>query len=682
MPIIDSKTKKIIKDPTLKELEEIAKEMRAYSIIAITAAGSGHTGGTMSIIDIATALYFKKIRHDPTNPDWPGRDRVFWSAGHKAPALYAVLGMSGYFNIDDSVLLRKLSSGFEGHPNRFKLPGIEVSSGSLGQGLGVALGSAISAKLNRRKYNVYCILGDGELNEGSVWEAAMSASHHRLDNLIAIVDRNRLQIDGYTSDVMEIEPLRDKWQSFGWQVYECNGHNMEEIMSALNRASSVSGKPSVIIANTVKGKGISFAENVCAYHGISPKDGVTGDESLETALKDIKCSYFTKEKVDKLLKKALAYQSKIDKKIESIIPKFSTGYFWNETDDMKVIMIPTRMGFGKGIEKAGSDSRVITLGADITDSIKISSFYKNNPERKSRFFSVGIAEANMTVVAAGLAKEGLIPFIGSYGVFSTGRNWDQLRTTVCYNNFNVKIVDAHGGISVGPDGATHQTLEDITNLYYLPNMHIAVPSDSIEAEKATLAMKELYGPAAIRLAREATPVITKIKSPYEFGIANIIRYREKKKNFTDAFKIYLSTDYKSENEDITIIACGPMVAEAIRAAYIMKEEFGTEVRVINVHTVKPIDYGAIINAAKDTKIIITAEEHQRGGFGNIIAGIISEKKNYKDPYIMGMIGIEDRFGESGKPWELMKSFGLTAEFIAKKAMDLLNIVECRNNVDE
>ena len=214
MPIIDSKTKKIIKDPTLKELEEIAKEMRAYSIIAITAAGSGHTGGTMSIIDIATALYFKKIRHDPTNPDWPDRDRVFWSAGHKAPALYAVLGMSGYFNIDDSVLLRKLSSGFEGHPNRFKLPGIEVSSGSLGQGLGVALGSAISAKLNRRKYNVYCILGDGELNEGSVWEAAMSASHHRLDNLVAIVDRNRLQIDGYTSDVMEIEPLRDKWQSF------------------------------------------------------------------------------------------------------------------------------------------------------------------------------------------------------------------------------------------------------------------------------------------------------------------------------------------------------------------------------------------------------------------------------------------------------------------------------------
>jgi transketolase len=641
MPIIDSKTNKIIKDLTLKELEKIAKEMRAYSIIAITAAGSGHTGGTMSIIDIATALYFKKIRHDPTNPDWPDRDRVFWSAGHKAPALYAVLGMSGYFNIDDIVLLRKLSSGFEGHPNRFKLPGIEVSSGSLGQGLGVALGSAISTKLNRRKYNVYCILGDGELNEGSVWEAAMSASHHRLDNLIAIVDRNRLQIDGYTSDVMEIEPLIDKWQSFGWQVYECNGHDMEEIMSALNRASSASGKPSVIIANTVKGKDISFAENVCAYHGISPKDGVTGDESLEAALKDIKCSYFTKEKVDKLLKKALAYQGKIDKKIEGIVPKFSTGYFWNETDDMKVMMIPTRMGFGRGIEKAGSDSRVVVLGADITDSIKMSSFYKSNPERKSRFFSMGIAEANMTVVAAGLAKEGFIPFIGSYGVFSTGRNWDQLRTTVCYNNFNVKIIDAHGGISI----------------------------------------KELHGPAAIRLAREATPVITKTKSPYKFGIANIIRYREKKRNFIDAFEIYLSTDYKSENEDISVIACGPIVAEAIRAAYIMKEEFGTEVRVVNIHTVKPIDAGAIINAARDTKIIITAEEHQKGGFGNIIAGIISEKKNYRDPYIMDMIGIEDRFGESGRPWELMKLFGLTAEFIAKKAMDLLSIVECRNNVD-
>ena len=340
---------------------------------------------------------------------------------------------------------------------------------------------------------------------------------------------------------------------------------------------------------------------------------------------------------------------------------------------MKVEMIPNRSGFGKGLEKVGEDPKVIVLGADITDSIKMSSFYSNHPERKDRFFSMGIAEQNMTVVAAGLAKEGKIPFIGSYGVFITGRNWDQLRTTVCYNNYNVKIVDAHGGISVGPDGATHQTLEDISNLYYLPNMKIVVPADSIEAEKATLAIKEIYGPSAIRLAREATPVITKNTTKFEFGVSNIIRYRGKNSKFVDAFEIFLSVNYKPENENLTIITCGPILAEAMRAAYILKEEFGIETRIINMHTIKPIDSEAIIKAAGDTKVIITAEEHQMGGFGNIIAGIISKNKKYDDPFILGMVGIEDRFGESGQPWELMKLFGLTAEFIVNKVKNLLDL---------
>lgn len=672
MPIYNSKTGKVIKDNSVRELLNIAKKLRSYSIIAISAASSGHTGGTMSVIDITTALYFKIIRHDPKNPQWDGRDRVFWSAGHKVPALYAALGLLGYFNIEDIVNLRKLSSGFEGHPNRFKLPGIEASSGSLGQGLGIAIGSALNAKLENRKYKVYCILGDGELNEGSVWEAAMSASHYNLDNLIAIVDRNRLQIDGYTSDVMGIEPLVTKWESFGWEVLGCDGHNMAEILDCLNKADTIKDKPVVIIANTIKGKCISYAEDVCGYHGISPKDGLCGNESLEIALKDIGCNYFTNEKVDNLIKKADLYQKEVDKEVDSIVPKYSENYFWNSQDKMKVEMVPNRVGFGLGLEKVGSDPNVIALGADITDSIKMSSFYKNHPERKERFFSMGIAEANMTVVAAGLAKEGKIPFIGSYGVFITGRNWDQLRTTVCYNNYNVKIVDAHGGISVGPDGATHQALEDISNLYYLPNMHLVVPADSIEAQKATIAIKDLYGPAAIRIAREATPIVTNDSTPFKLGTSNIIRYRGAKDNFIDAFNTYLSTEYKSEEEDLSIIACGPVAAEALRAAHILKEEFGIETRVINMHTVKPIDKNAIIDAAKDTRVIITAEEHQTGGFGNIVAGTISRYKDFNTSYIMDMIGVDDRFGESGQPWELMKLFGLTAEFIAERSKTLFD----------
>jgi len=333
-------------------------------------------------------------------------------------------------------------------------------------------------------------------------------------------------------------------------------------------------------------------------------------------------------------------------------------------------MDATRNGFGRAIKKLGSDKRVVALGADITSSIRMNEFYAQHPARKKRFFSMGIAEANMTVVASGLAKEGKIPFIGSYGVFVTGRNWDQLRTTVCYNNFNVKIADAHGGISVGQDGATHQALEEITNMCYLPNMHMVIPCDAIETEKATEAIAFVEGPGVIRYSREATPLVSTIATPYKFGLANIIRYRGEEKNFMGAFEVRFSSDYESENEDLSIIACGPMVAEAMRAAYILKEEYRIEVRILNVHTVKPIDEEAIIKAGEETGVIITAEEHQVGGFGNIVAGVIARGKRYEAPLLMEMVGVEDKFGESGAPWELMKTFGLTAEHIAQRAKKL------------
>ena len=670
MPIIDSKTKKIKKDYSVEELIKKAQEMRAYNMIAITAAGSGHTGGTLSIMDITAALYLKKIRHDPANPTWEDRDRVFWSVGHKAPALYIALAEAGYFPLEDTVKLRKLWSGFEGHPNRLKLPGLELSAGSLGQGLGVAIGCALNAKLEKKDYRVYTILGDGELDEGSLWEAIMCASHYKLDNLIAIVDRNGLQIDGPTEEIMCLEDLSSKWQAFGWHTLEIDGHNMSQILFSLEKAQKIKGKPTVIIAHTIKGKGVSFAENQVGYHGIAPKDGRSGKESLDQALKDIRDSQFTKEKVDHLLKIASDYQSKVDKKVEDSLPKFSRNYWWNNSSIMQVKMEPTRNGFGQAIEELGDDKNVVALGADITSSIRMDKFYALHPERKNRFFEIGIAEANMTLIASGLAKEGKIPFIGSYGVFVTGRNWDQIRTTVCYNNYNVKIADAHAGISVGADGATHQALEDISNLYYLPNMHIAVPADAIETEKATHAIASINGPAVVRYAREATPIVTTHDTPYQFGLANVIRYRQEKEDFIEAFETTLSSDYTSENEDLTLIACGPMVAEAMRAAYILKEEYNLESRILNIHSIKPIDKKSIIKAAEETNIIITCEEHQVGGFGNVIAGVVTKNKKYSTPLLLDMIGVEDRFGESGAPWELTKIFGLTAEDIAKRAKGL------------
>ncbi|MBN1233589.1 MAG: transketolase [Candidatus Coatesbacteria bacterium] len=667
MPLLDSKTGKIRKEYDIKDLEKAAQEMRIYNMVSLCAAKSGHSGGTLSIMDIAAALYLHIARHDPENYTWENRDRIIWSVGHKAPSLYIALGMSGYFPVEGVATLRKFGSPFQGHPHWQKLPGVEISTGSLGQGLSSAVGMALAARLDKKDYKVFAIMGDGEQQEGQIWEAVMSAGHFKLDNVIGIIDRNRLQIDGWVKDVMNVEPLEDKYKAFGWEVFVANGHDMKEIVDTFNKALKVVGKPSVIIFETIKGKGVDFMEDIAGWHGKSPSC-----EEMNKAIAQIGLD--NPEVVDTMFDIAKKFQEDADKKIAESMPKFKENYWWNSKEIMKVQMDPTRMGFGRLLKEKGNDERVVCLGADISGSITISEFYKSNPERKNRFLSIGIAEANMTCIAAGLAKEGKLPVIGTYGVFASMRNADQLRTTVAYGDLNVMIGGAHGGVSVGPDGATHQALEEISIIASIPNMLLSVPCDSIETYRATdhLLFNETH-PKYLRFAREATPVVTTMKSPFVFGKANVIRFRGEKQDFKEAFEHILASEYKNENEDISIIACGPMVPEAMRASWILKKEFNIEARVLNVHTIKPLDIESIAKSASETGVVITAEEHQVGGFGNIIAGAIlqSSISNTK-PVKMGQIGVKDRFGESGAPWELIKMFECSAEHIVKMAKELLN----------
>jgi transketolase len=652
---------------SLEELKHAAQEMRAIAITDIFAAGSGHPGGSLSIMDLAAGLYLNVLNHDPKNPEWEERDRVFWSAGHKAPALYVALGRAGYFPLEDTVLLRQLGSGFEGHPNRMKVAGVEISSGSLGQGMSVAVGSALAGRERGQGYRIYCITGDGEHQEGSLWEAIMAAGHFHLDQLCAIVDRNRLQIDGRVEEVMNVEPLEQKYAAFGWNVVEIDGHDMEQILDAFAAAAACKGRPTVILASTVKGKGVSFMEDQASWHGVAPKR-----DQFEKAIAELANSAVPRERINRMLAHAEENAKRVADKARRLARVAASDYWWNSREVMKAEMDPTRMGFGRGLATAGADERVWTIHADISGSIRISDFEKGHPERLPRVVSVGIAEQNMIGVAAGLAKEGLIPVTGTYGVFASGRAWDQLRTTVCYNDLNVKIAGAHGGISVGPDGATHQSLEEISVMSILPNMRVEVPCDAVETEKATLhCLLGIEGPVYLRFAREATPVVTTAETPYRFGLANIIRYRGEQERFGDAFSTRISTDYENENEDATIVACGPMVPEAMRAAWLLKKEFDVETRVVNLHTVKPMDAAALAAAADDTQIVLTAEEHQKGGFGNMVAGaILRERKRYDRPLLMDMIGVEDRFGLSGQPWELMQTFGLTAERMAERVLNL------------
>jgi len=665
MALRNSTNMSIRKSYTVDMLKDAANYMRGLDLIMLNAAGSGHSGGTLSIMDITAALYLHSAELDPENPNWDDRDRIVWSTGHKAPSLYLGLGMAGYFDVEDVVTLRRLSSPFQGHPHWLKLDGVEASTGSLGQGLSIGVGQALRAKLDNKEYHTFVIMGDGEQQEGQVWEAAMAAGHYKLNNLIGILDNNRLQIDGYTKDVMDVEPLIDKYKSFGWDTLIIDGHDMEEIVNALEQAKAPREKPVIIIANTIKGKGVDFMEDLAGWHGRAPNN-----EELIDALNQLNVT--DKFDLDKLMKKVQVYQSEIDSHLEEVMPKFSKDYWWNSDNSMKVEMDPTRMGFGRSLSKHGDDERVVALGADISGSITISQFYAEHPERRPRFLSMGIAEQSMTAVAAGLAREGKLPVIGTYGVFASGRNWDQIRTTVAYGDFNVFIAGAHGGVSVGPDGATHQALEEIFLMTAIPGMHLEVPCDALEVERAAQHLLfTVQGPKYLRFAREATPIVTDESTPWEFGKANVIRFRGKKPQFKDAFEHILAEEYATENEDLSIIACGPEVPEAMRAAWILKEEFDLETRVVNLHTLKPLDHDAIINAAADTKLIVTAEEHQVGGMGNWVANVLSQTTELRDvPYQVKMIGVQDRFGDSGAPWELIKEFGLSAEHIAEAAREL------------
>lgn len=255
----------------LESLKKISHNIRRNIIRSLAASGSGHTGASLGLADVLTCLYFSVMNHDPQNPKWEDRDRLILSIGHVAPVLYATLAQAGYFPQEELLTLRKLGSRLQGHPGRdHGLPGIELSAGSLGQGLSVATGMALAAKYDEKNHRIFCVMGDGELQEGSLWEAAMSASHYRLDNLCVIVDRNKLQIDGSTSDVMEIEPLADKWRSFGWKVLACNGNNHEELLSSFSENEKSQGRPVVIIANTLMGKGVKAIENNYRWHGKAP----------------------------------------------------------------------------------------------------------------------------------------------------------------------------------------------------------------------------------------------------------------------------------------------------------------------------------------------------------------------------------------------------------------------------
>ena len=613
------------------DLKAMANDIRIDVVKMVTHAGSGHPGGSLSAADIMTALYFGGVmNHDPANPKDPQRDRFVLAKGHAAPVLYAALAHAGYFPCEELPTLRKLGSRLQGHPDCQLVPGVEVSTGSLGQGLSVACGMAAGLRLDGIDAHVFALLGDGECQEGQVWEAAMFAAHQKLGHLIAIVDRNELQIDGRTSDVCDPGDVRAKFEAFGWDAVDVDGHDIDALIEVLGKLKAdASDKPHAVIAHTIKGKGVSFMEDQAGWHGKAPNL-----EQAAQALADLGCEDdIAAEEVPEIVVSP-AYEGSVastEAKAPAAKPRLLDP---SEAVEKKA----TRAAYGVTLAQLAAEGmHIVAVDADLSGSTTTAKFAAADSANEGRLFNVGIAEQNMVDVAAGLACTGNIAFTGSFAVFGTGRAYDQIRNTVCYSNLNVKIAPTHAGVSVGPDGGSHQMLEDVSLMRSIPNMKVLVPADYASAAAAVRLAAMTPGPVYIRMGRASVPCVYAEGVELSLGGANVLR----------------------EGADVTIAACGVEVEQALTAAEKLHEE-GIEAEVIDVYSIKPLGAATILESIRKTGCIVTAEEHScYGGLASAVSELLASKL----PVPLECVAVRDCFGKSGEYPQLSEYFGLDAAAI-------------------
>ncbi len=619
-------------------LARISNQVRKDVVRSISHAGSGHPGGSLSSVDLLTSLYFSTMRHDPDNPCNPNRDKFILAKGHAAPALYSVLAHAGYFDMKELDNLRKINSMLQGHPSNLKTPGVEVSTGSLGQGLSVGVGAALADRMDGRDARTYVLLGDGELQEGQVWEAAMSASHYNLDNLCAIVDLNGLQIDGCTKDVMSTEPIAAKWKAFGWNFIYINGHDFDDITHSFEAAANLKMKPTVILAKTVKGKGVSFMEDDKGWHGKAPNE----DECLQ-AIQEMEDEIKGQVGGDVVGDNTAIFEVR---KPLSELPQKKVPHKPGTQTYKKKEMVATREAYGDTLVSLGdSHPDVVVLDADLSGSTKSLKFSGKFP---SRFFNLGIAEQNMVNVAAGMAVAGKVPFASSFAVFITGRCYGQVRNTVAYSDLNVKLVGSHGGLMTGEDGATHIALEDLALMRAIPEMVVISPSDAVQTREAVLAMLEYDGPCYLRTGRGKVPVIYDDDFRFKIGKGYVLRESEK---------------------DLAAIIVNGDRTHAVLEVYKELMKKGKHVRVIDMPTVKPIDEDLLEKVGMDLDTIITVEDHSIiGGLGDAVTDVLS---GYINPRVF-KFGVCDMFGESGSPNDLLKKHMLDKEGLLLQIKELMD----------
>jgi transketolase len=597
-------------------LKGIANQLRIHSINATTAAGSGHPTSCCSAADLVATLFFGQMRYDAKNPHYYNNDRFILSKGHAAPLLYAAWAENGFVPVSELVNLRKFNSDLEGHPTP-RLAFVDVATGSLGQGLSVGVGMALAARLDKLDYNTYVLLGDGEIAEGAVWEAASLAGVYKLNNLIAIVDANRLGQSEATAFGHDIGVYAKRFDAFGWRVETIDGHDIEEIAEVL-QGVGLDDKPLVIIAKTYKGAGVSFLQDKDGWHG-KPLN----KEEAAKAIAELQPS----------AKSGIGVPIPAPSQLPE--PKNSAPASYPPINYTLGDKIATREAYGTALARIGeTDLRVVALDGDTKNSTFADKFFKKFPERSTECF---IAEQNMVGVATGFGTRGKVPFASTFAAFFT-RAYDQIRVAGISHS-NIKLVGSHVGVSIGEDGPSQMALEDLAMMRAIVDSTVLYPSDAVSTEKLLEQMALGKGVYFLRTSRPKTPVIYKNDEQFSVGGAKVLRTGDK----------------------VTVVAAGVTLFEALKAADALKAE-GINITVIDAYSIKPLGKKEILAAAQKThNTVITVEDHYaEGGLGDAVAGELSADgiKVHK----LAVNGLP----RSGKAEELLAHFGIDAAAIVKK----------------
>ncbi|HIN27463.1 MAG: transketolase [Candidatus Poribacteria bacterium] len=604
-------------------LEQKANDLRIHSIMSTAAAGSGHPTTCMSCAEIISTLFFHAMRYDPKNPDNPNNDRFILSKGHAAPILYAAWAELGIISRENLLDLRKIDSDLEGHPTP-RLDWIDVATGSLGQGLSVGVGMAINSKyLDKTDYRVYVLLGDGETVEGSVWEAVALASHYQLNNLIGIVDVNGIGQSQRTMYESDIDSYCRRFESFGWRAIGVDGHNVEQILSAIDHVKGNTDQPTMIVAKTFKGKGVSFLEDADGWHG----KAILGDQ-LDQALEELG---------------QLSTNSNVEIEMPSMVSLPTPEIGEMEPPDYQIgEEVATRSGYGTALAKLGDvNPLVVALDGDTKNSTYAQELMTNHSDR---YFEMFIAEQNLVGAGIGLSKRGKIPFVSTFAAFFS-RAYDHIRMSAI-SQANIKYVGSHCGISIGEDGPSQMGLEDLSMFRSIPNAAVLYPSDAVATERLVAEAAAYEGIVFIRTSRPNTKIIYENSEQFPIGGSKVVR--------------------SSGEDQIAVVAAGITLHQALKA-YDQLQTGGISIRVIDLYSVKPVDIATLVSAAKETGgTIITVEDHYpEGGIGEAVLSAVGSEGIKVHKLAVNSIP------RSGKQEELLEVYGISTNHIVQTVKALI-----------